>query len=319
MNSLASGILVIGRNGQVARELPRNLRTLAPVTVVGRPEADLQDAGSLRQIIRKLSPAVVVNAAAYTAVDQAEKEFDVAMKVNGEAAGAIAEEAQRVNALLVHYSSDYVFDGTKQDPYVEEDVPAPLSVYGASKLAGDRNIEAVGGSYLILRTSWVYDAHGKNFLNTITKLAPERPELQVVQDQIGAPTWSGDIAFATSQILGRLNASDPCSRPAEVLGQRRGVYNTTAQGSVSWYGFATEILNEMQRNAPISGKGLLAKVVPIATSEYRTPARRPMNSRLSNAKLESTFAIELPHWEASFKKVFAEKLSRTGLVPGASS
>ena len=310
MNGLGSGILVIGKNGQVARALHRFLHPLAPVVVAGRPETDLRDLGSLRQIIRKLAPAVVVNAAAYTAVDQAEKEAELAMKVNGEAAGAIAEESKLVNALLIHYSSDYVFDGTKQGVYVEEDVPAPLGVYGASKLAGDRNIEAVGGSYLILRTSWVYDAHGKNFLNTITRLAPKRPELRVVQDQIGAPTWSADIAFATAQILGRLKTSAPCSRPADVLGQRRGVYNTTARGSVSWYGFATAILNEMQRWA-LPGEANLARVVPIATSEYPTAARRPMNSRLSNTKLRSTFALELPHWETSFKEVFAEKLAGT--------
>lgn len=194
-------ILLIGKNGQVAWELQRTLATLGEIITVGREQLDVANAASIRQVIRETKPQIIVNATAYTAVDKAEAEPELAMQVNGVAPGIMAEEAKRLDALLVHYSTDYVFDGTKQGAYVEEDVPNPLSVYGKTKLAGEQAIQATGAKHLILRTSWVYGARGKNFLLTILRLAKERPELKIVDDQIGAPTWSRMIAEATAQIL----------------------------------------------------------------------------------------------------------------------
>jgi dTDP-4-dehydrorhamnose reductase len=300
-------IMIVGRNGQVAWELRESLASLGPVSCVGRPEFDLTDTEGLRKGVRALRPDVLVNAAAYTAVDQAESEPTAAMKANAEAPAVLAEEAKELGALFVSYSSDYVFDGEKKSPYTESDVPTPINVYGATKLAGDRAVEAVGGAYLIFRTSWVYGSRGKNFLNTIMKLAAEREELKIVDDQIGAPTWSREIARATAEVIKHLatETSTPGSGSvSEVLGARRGIYNMTADGSVSWCGFATAIVEELSKQR--TRQSGLARVMPIAASQYPKPARRPQNSRLSNEKLRQTFGVALPSWRESVAGVMGE-------------
>jgi dTDP-4-dehydrorhamnose reductase len=299
-------IVIVGRNGQLAWEANRQFQGLGEIICVGRPELDLMDIEKVRAEIRRIKPSVLVNAAAYTAVDQAESEPEAAMKINSEAPAAMAEEAKRLSALFITYSTDYVFDGKKASPYDEADPTAPLNVYGASKLSGERSVESVGGSYLIFRTSWVYGARGKNFLKTILKLAAERPELKIVDDQIGAATWSRDLADATRKIIEQLREQSASQRlpVGEALGDRRGIYHMTAPGSVSWCGFAAAIIEEMgKRN---SSKGNLAKVEPITTREYPAPAARPQNSRLCNQKLEKAFGVTLPPWRASLGRVMDE-------------
>ncbi len=212
MNQADLKIVIVGRNGQLAWEANQRFQGLGQIVCVGRPELDLLDIEGVRAKIRRIKPSVLVNAAAYTAVDQAESEREAAMKINSEAPAVMAEEAKRLGALFITYSTDYVFDGKKASPYSETDPTAPLNVYGASKLSGERAVEAIGGSYLIFRTSWVYGARGKNFLKTIVKLAAERPELRVVDDQVGAPTWSRDLADATRKIIEQLAAQSSSAR-----------------------------------------------------------------------------------------------------------
>ena len=300
-------IAIVGRNGQVAWELRQVLAPLGPISSTGRPELDLTDPDSLRKGVRRLQPDVLINAAAYTAVDQAESEPDLAMKINADASGVLAEEAKRAGALFITYSSDYVFDGEKPGVYLESDKPNPLNVYGASKLAGDRAVEAVEGAYLIFRTSWVYGLRGKNFLNTILKLASEREELRIVADQVGAPTWSREIARATSRVIEQLVAEPSLAggeRVAEKLAERRGIYNMTAGESVSWSGFAQAITEEAGKQM-MKGK-TLARIMPIPATQYPLPARRPYNSKLSNEKLRQTFGVCLPMWRESLGRVMRE-------------
>ena len=297
-------ILVVGRNGQIARDLQKLLPPLGSVSCVGRPEVDLSHPDGIRRVIQDRRPDVLINAAAYTAVDQAESEPEQAMKINAEAPGIMAEEAKRLGALFISYSSDYVFDGQKAGPYTEDDEPNPLNVYGASKLAGDRAIQAVDGAHLIFRTSWVYSMGGKNFFKTIMKLAAERREILVVDDQIGAPTWSRDIAAATVQVVGQCKVSGSSGGVQHVangLHGRGGIYNLTAEGKVSWHGFATAIVDDFGKQR--SDLPTLARIIPISTSQYPTPARRPPNSRLSNTKIRETFGISLPPWRESAAKV----------------
>jgi dTDP-4-dehydrorhamnose reductase len=301
-------IVVVGRTGQVASDLQAVLASIGSVVCVGRPEFDLTDAACIRRTVRELRPDVLINAAAYTAVDQAESESDIAMKVNGEAPGMMAEEAKRLGALFITYSSDYVFDGANSTPYLESDEPNPLSVYGASKLAGDRAVEAVGGSYLIFRTSWVYSTTGKNFLKTIMKLAVEREELKIVDDQIGTPTWSRDIANATRQVIAVVFGETGNSDLAAKLGHRRGIYNLTSAGSVSWCGFARAIVNEMVGFGSLQDD--LARIVAIPAIQYPLPARRPANSRLSNDKVKKEFGISLPLWRESLTCVMNQILEQ---------
>ncbi len=306
MNQADLRIVIVGRNGQLAWEANQRFQGLGQIICVGRPELDLTNIEGVRAEIRRIKPSVLVNTAAYTAVDQAEAESEAAMKINSEAPAAMAEEAKRLGALFITYSTDYVFDGKSASPYSETDHPAPLNVYGASKLSGERAVEAVGGSYLIFRTSWVYGARGKNFLRTILRLAAERPELRIVDDQLGAPTWSRDLADATREIIEQLVAqsSSAMSSIGEALGERRGIYHMTAGGSVSWCGFATAIVDEMGKRS--LSKGNLANVVPIPSSEYPTPAARPHNSRLCNDKLRNAFGVMLPPWRESLVAVMDE-------------
>jgi len=292
-------ILITGKSGQVGWELRRSLSTLGQVTAVGSNELDLTDADAIRGFIRQLKPDIIVNPAAYTAVDKAESEPDLAMAVNAVAPGVLAEEAKRLEALLVHYSTDYVFDGTKQAPYVEDDQPNPLNVYGASKLAGEQAIRNAGANHLILRTSWVYGARGKNFLLTMQRLGRERDELGVVNDQTGAPTWSRAIAECTAQMLAQLYVpGDSADLPARLS----GTYHLTAQGQTTWYGF----VNEAVAYGLLAGRDKPPVIKPINTTAYPTPAARPMYSLMSNAKLFKTFGIQLPSWQQSLSMVLEE-------------
>lgn len=306
MNQPDLKIVIVGRNGQLAWEANQRFHGLGELVSIGRPELDLTDIEGVRAQIRRIKPSVLVNAAAYTAVDQAQSEPDVAMKINSEAPAAMAEEMKRLGGLFITYSTDYVFDGKSPSAYKETDPTAPLNVYGASKLSGEKAIETVGGSYLIFRTSWVYAARGKNFLKTIFRLAAERPELRVVDDQIGAPTWSRDLADATREIIEQLAAQSSSAGTSlgEALGDRRGIYHMTAAGSVSWCGFAAAILDEMKKRG--LSKGNLANIMPIPASEYPTPAARPQNSRLCNDKLKATFGVTIPQWRTSLTAVMDE-------------
>lgn len=284
-------ILLLGKNGQVGSELRSTLASLGELTAWDRSELDLSNPDSIREKIRVLRPNIIVNAVAYTAVDKAESESDLAMAVNGTAPGILAEEAARLDALLVHYSTDYVFDGSKSSPYTEQDATNPLNVYGRSKLAGEQAICAQASRFLIFRTTWVYDAHGKNFLSTIKRAGTQRSELTIVDDQIGAPTWSREIAKATMQIiehyLERTNQK-----------QCNGIYHLTAQGQTSWFGFA-QTAAEQGLFADLDHPPAL-RAIP--SKEYPTPAKRPMYSVLSNAKLLKQFGVQLPDWKESLRE-----------------
>jgi dTDP-4-dehydrorhamnose reductase len=287
-------ILLIGKNGQVGWELRRTLAPLGEVVAVDVPEIDLRNDAGIRNWIETAHPNVVVNAAAYTAVDRAESESDLAMRINGHAPGVLADECKKRHALFVHYSTDYVFEGTKADPYVETDAPNPLGAYGRSKLMGDQAIQQVDGDHVIFRLCWVYGARGHNFLRTILRLARERETLRVVRDQHGSPTWSRWIAEATSLALQQVLAA----LDRTVF---KGVYHLSAGGATSWHGFAEAIVGQMRP------EGKRCQVVaPIATAQYPTAARRPSYSVLSNDKLRRTFGLVLPPWEEGLKLVFEE-------------
>ncbi len=289
-------ILITGSQGQVGWELVRCLAPLGEVIALDHATLDLSDLAAVRRAVAEARPAVVVNAAAYTAVDRAEAQEAEAIRINGDAPGVLAEEAARCGAALIHYSTDYVFDGTQEAPYTESDSVAPINAYGRSKLAGEQAVAAVDGTYLILRTSWVYAARGANFPRTILRLARERDELKIVDDQLGAPTWARWIAGATAAILaaGRDN-------PAGYIGERAGCYHLACGGATSWYGFARELLAVAG-----GGDGRLARLLPIATTAYPTPAARPASSRLDCARLAETFGVRLPGWEEGVRLCFAE-------------
>ena len=282
-------ILVTGRDGQVGRELVRSLAGLGNVTATGREDLDLSSDASIRRGVLDVRPALIVNAAAYTAVDRAESEPDFARRINAEAVVTLVAAAKAVGAAVIHYSTDYVFDGAKAMPYVEDDATHPLSVYGRTKLAGEQALAAAWIPHLVLRTSWVYGAEGKNFLLTILRLAAEKPELRIVDDQRGAPTWSRDIAVATASIVDRWQKDG-------FADAKSGVYHMTAAGRTSWYGFAAEAIRLRLQSAP---EGKFARLVPISSAEYPTPAERPKNSQLDCGKLEQVFDCRLPDWKTS--------------------
>lgn len=288
-------ILVTGVNGQVGFELLRTLQGLGRVVACDRSMLDLSDLERVRSVVRDLKPSIIVNPAAYTAVDKAETDIEGARRLNADVPRVFAEEAARSGAVLIHYSTDYVFDGTKDGAYVETDATNPQNVYGLTKLEGEQAIAATGCAHLILRTSWVYGRRGKNFLLTMLKLGSERPELKIVADQIGAPTWSKTIATATSHILAQSLATDE----ADWWARRSGVYHLTSAGATSWHGFAEAILaHAMGERMP--------KVVPIPTADYPVPAKRPANSRLSHAKLTGVFGLRLPEWDDALKLCLSE-------------
>jgi len=282
-------ILIFGRVGQVGWELRHKLACLGEVSNVDFPEIDFSKPDTVREVIRAAAPTVIVNAAAYTAVDKAEATPEPAYAINATGPALIAEEAKRIGALMVHYSTDYVYDGSKQSPWVETDKPAPLNVYGASKLAGDEAIAAVGGDYLILRTSWVYGARGGNFLLTMLRLAKERPELRIVDDQTGSPTTSECIAQATATILSQVLAPS-----GNGLDGRSGTYHLTNSGETTWFGFAKEFLTKQP---------VCPTLTPIPSSSYPVPAKRPVNSVLSCEKIAKTFGVRMPSWQLALDLV----------------
>jgi len=300
-------IVVIGRIGQVGWELRHKLACLGQVTAFDYPEIDFRNPDSLLAALRSVEPAVIVNAAAYTAVDKAEEQPEVAMAINGTGPGVLAEEAKRLGSILVHYSTDYVFDGTKQDEYVETDTPNPQNVYGKTKLAGDEAIQASGCQHLILRTSWVYGTRGNNFLLTMLKLAAERSELRIVDDQTGAPTTSECIAQGTANILAQVMGPSGAG-----LDGRSGVYNLTNTGATTWFGFAQALLTQSAANLGTK----LPTLIPIPTSEFPRPAERPTNSRLSCRRLEESFGVRFPAWEDALALVLETLKDGAAPVPG---
>jgi dTDP-4-dehydrorhamnose reductase len=279
-------ILVTGCHGQVGHALTQSLQGLGEIHSLAREQLDLSRPESIRAVMQSLQPAIVINAAAYTAVDQAESEEALAMRINAEAPGILAEEAVKIGASLIHYSTDYVFDGSKLGAWMEDDPVSPLSAYGRSKLAGERAIAATGVPHLILRTSWVYGLHGKNFLLTMLRLAQSRDSLSIVDDQIGAPTWSHTIAEATANIIRHF----PRSEQIEKLS---GIYHLCATGHTSWHGFAQAIFS----HPAVHQRPILQ---PITTAQYPTPARRPANSVMSTQKFQQCFG-ELPSWQAALQ------------------
>jgi dTDP-4-dehydrorhamnose reductase len=303
-------ILLTGKNGQVGAELSRILPSLGNLVALDRKELDLASPGSIRRAVRNFNPRLIVNAAAYTHVDQAENDQTAAYAVNAEAPALLAEEASKIGALLVHYSTDYVFDGSKNLPYDEDDLPNPLSVYGRSKLAGEEAIRASGAQHLIFRAAWVYSPRGRNFLLTILRLSTQREELRIVCDQRGAPTSSREIAAATLRILTSLAAR---GWQPDTLASILGTYHMTASGETSWHQFAEAILEERALAprdtlwiAAATGNlpQLTRRVIPISTAEFPTPARRPGNSVLSNSRLLRTFGFQLPAWREQLHSVF---------------
>jgi dTDP-4-dehydrorhamnose reductase len=293
-------ILVLGGDGQVAWELRRTLATLGKVIAIGRktkPHAiDLTQPETILPLVERIQPNWIINAAAYTAVDKAEQEPDVAAAVNAVAPGLLAEAAGRVGAQLLHYSTDYVFDGTASAPYKEDDAANPPGIYGRTKLDGEEAIAKAGCDWLILRTAWVYGARGQNFMRTMRRLAREREELRVVADQRGAPTWSRHIAEATAQILAQLSDDRAAWHRA------CGVYHLTSAGETTWHGFATAIVDHQRQHETISCQ----RISPITTVDYPTPAKRPAYSVLDNSKLADTFGVCLPDWRVALGQVQEE-------------
>jgi dTDP-4-dehydrorhamnose reductase len=297
-------ILLIGSSGQVGHELAGILPRVGEVVVPDRASFDLTRPSDVARIIHDTRPRIIVNAAAYTAVDLAEKEADKARAINAQAPAAMAAEAAELNALLVHYSTDYVFDGSKESPYGEDDLTNPLNVYGQTKLNGENAIRDSGCRHLILRTAWVYATRGKNFLLTILRLASQREELRIVSDQFGAPTWAREIARATSSMLERHAAAAAGDTPPT------GTFHVTAGGTTNWHAFASAILEEAAKlpdanpwlsTALGGGPIVTRRVTPITTADYPTPARRPAYSVLSNERLVQTYRLQLPEWRDQLK------------------
>jgi len=286
-------ILLLGKDGQVGWQLQRSLAPHGPVVACGRAECDLSDPEQIRSVAREVRPSVIVNATAYTAVDKAESEPELAHRINAEAPGILAEEAARLGALLVHYSTDYVYDGRKASPYLETDATGPQSVYGRTKLAGEEAIRAVGGQSLIFRTSWVFGARGGNFVKTILRLAREKDSLNVVNDQIGAPTPAALIATVTGIALAMVRSGQP-----EKTGKNQNrLYHLAAARPVSWCEFARTIV-ELAGQTPGFDLRLKPETIrAITTAEYPTPAKRPANSRLDCARLEHDFGLQMPDWQ----------------------
>ncbi len=296
-------ILLTGAGGQVGRELQLALAPLGELVAPTRGELDLSDMASVREIVRKVRPRWIINSAAYTAVDKAESEPELALSVNAEAVAAMAGEAKMIGAALVHLSTDYVFDGTKSAPYIESDPTGPLGVYGDTKLKGEQMLAASGAGYAIFRTSWVYGATGKNFLLTILRLAREREQLNIVADQHGSPTWSRDIAAMVAEFMRQCEARSGGGEVAETVREVGGLFHASGAGETTWFEFATEIVTAAIRREPATR---FAEIRPISTAEFPTPAKRPANSRLCCERLEEKLGWKMMHWRESLEKVMAE-------------
>lgn len=293
-------ILLTGKNGQVGFELQRALAPLGEVVAVDRAQCDLADVASIRAMVREIRPQIIVNPAAYTDVDQAESESDLAMAINATAPGVLGEEAARIGASVFHFSTDYVFDGRQVEAYRESDVTNPLSVYGLSKLAGERALAASGAANLILRTSWMVGARGDNFAKTILRLAAERDALSVVSDQVGAPTSAALIADVTAQLIGRMRRERPEGFPF-------GLYHLTADGATNWHDYAVYVV-ESARSAGLRTMLAPENIRAISTAEYPQLAKRPANSRLCSEKIQQTFGLTLPKWQSSLDHVLTQIL-----------
>ena len=291
-------LLLLGAGGQVGQELRRSLAPLGKMVALKRQDCDLSDPARLAATIRDIAPDVIVNAAAYTAVDRAEDEEELATIINARAPAIIAEEARRLDALLIHYSTDYVFSGDKDAPYTEDDPTNPINAYGRSKSAGEIAIEQAGCAHLILRTSWVYAAHGHNFLRTILRLSQERDELRIVADQIGAPTWARHIAEATAQAI------EQSVRERQIRSFASGIFHLTASDATSWHGFAQAILDHAGSQGPEGWQK--PRLVPVTTQDYPTKAARPRNSRLCNRRIAERFSIHLPDWTEGMRLCLQE-------------
>ena len=298
---MSMNILLLGRGGQVGWELQRSLSVLGQVTALDFDSqahcGDFANPEGVRDTVRQLRPQVIVNAAAHTAVDKAESEPEFARLLNATTPGLVAEEAARLGAWLVHYSTDYVFDGSGTRPWVETDTPAPLSVYGATKLEGEQRIQQSGCQHLILRTSWVYAARGGNFAKTMLRLGQERERLTVIDDQWGAPTGADLLADVTAHAIRHLQ-----HRP-----QDGGLYHCVAAGETTWHSYAKFVLEHASK-AQQAIKIIAKEVAPVPTSAFPTPATRPHNSRLATAKLQTTFGLQLPHWQTGVARMLAEIL-----------
>ena len=288
-------ILVTGGSGQVGSAAVRAMAGVGEVIAPGRDRLDLASAGSIRTIMREVRPRWVVNAAAHTAVDKAESEPELAFALNAEAPRVFGEEAQKIGAAVIHFSTDYVFDGSGVRPWIETDPTGPLNVYGKTKLAGEQALAATGAAHFIFRTSWVYGATGKNFLLSILRMAREREVLRIVGDQHGAPTWSEDLARLSAHVIGRIDAGDAAGLS--------GVYHAGGSGETTWFGFASAAVEALQRREP---QAKLARMEAISTAEYPTPARRPTNSRLDCSKLERVFGWRMMDWRESLERVMDE-------------
>ncbi len=290
-------VLITGRDGQLGFELRRTLAPLARVTAVDVDDVDLCDLDAVRRLVQETKPTIIVNAAAFTAVDAAETQREIANKINAEVPGVLAEELTRVGGkLIVHYSTDYVFDGSAAKPYTEHDSTSPINAYGESKLAGERAVEHASIPHIIFRTEWLYATRGRNFLLTIVRLARDGKPLRIIADQVGSPTWARMLAEASAQVIARLLSESTDTKASS------GVYHLTAAGQTSWYGFTEAIMREVLRRLQQLERptrwceAALAALVPIATSEYPTPARRPKYSVLSNEKIARVFGIQMPDW-----------------------
>jgi dTDP-4-dehydrorhamnose reductase len=293
-------ILLTGKNGQLGFELQRALAPLGEIHAVGSQDCDLADADALRALVRRVAPDVIVNPAAYTAVDKAESDEATARAVNAVAPAILGEEGARLGALVLHYSTDYVFDGTKEGAYTEADPPAPQSVYGRTKLEGEQGLAAANPRHLVLRTSWVVGAHGGNFAKTMLRLAGEREKLTVVADQFGAPTPAALLADLSAHLVREHARAGTADFPY-------GTYHVAASGETSWHGYAQFVIGE----ALAAGKVLKATVdaiAPLATEQYPTPAKRPLNSRLDTSRFRMTFGLRLPPWQEGVRHVLRQIL-----------
>ena len=287
-------ILLTGKNGQVGSELNKIFAPFGEITATGKSDLDLSDPNQIRSVVNQIRPEIIINAAAYTSVDKAESERELAQAINGTAPKIFAEEAKKIGAVLIHYSTDYTYSGKmKNNPYIESDSSDPINTYGKTKLEGDKAIEQTGLPFLIFRSSWVYGLDGKNFLRTILRLARDNNELNIVNDQIGTPTWCRSIANATFKIINQLSKNTEIPFP-EIVSGFSGVYHMTCEGETSWHGFAQSILK-------LTEPSCMSKLTAIPTKEYPTPAKRPTYTVLSNKKLYETFGIKLPHWEDALK------------------
>jgi len=296
-------ILLLGKNGQVGWELQRSLAPLGEVIALDSKSqelcGDLSNLAGLADTVRRVSPDIIVNAAAHTAVDKAESEKELARAINTLAPELLAHEAKQLNALLVHYSTDYVFDGSGEQPWKESDATGPLNVYGATKLEGEQLIQQSGCKHLIFRTSWIYGARGGNFAKTMLRLAQERDSLSVINDQIGAPTGADLLADVTAHAI----------RTIELKPELSGLYHLAAAGETSWHGYASFVINFAQQRG-ISMWVTAEEVLAIPSSAYTTPAKRPLNSRLNTTKLQNSFSLHLPHWQAGVGRMLTEILEK---------